>query len=66
MIIPLPNSDIIHHEEHEGREDKEKPFVLFVVNNNKIAQVDDIEIKQIKPGLIKIQQGKKKCKRIFS
>ena len=31
------HSDIFYHEEHEGREDKEKSFVLFVVINNKIA-----------------------------
>ena len=31
------HSDIFYHEEHEGREDKEKSFVFFVVINNKIA-----------------------------
>ena len=31
------HSDIFYHEEHEGREDKEKFFVFFVVINNKIA-----------------------------
>jgi len=29
--------DIFYHEDHEGREDKEKSFVLFVVIDNKIA-----------------------------
>ena len=30
------HSNIFYHEEHEGRKDKEKSFVFFVVINNKI------------------------------
>ena len=30
------HSNIFYHEEHEGRKDKKKSFVFFVVINNKI------------------------------